>query len=166
MDGKILGCTNDPVAFATLEKVGVRWSANSSKPDGKIFLGNLIAYPDQTRIHDCLADGTVDAFVVDLPVYYWACTSPDSPWKGKIEIISKNIAYRPWHYAVGSNSSASSYRLLCKVNEFIEEYKKTKEREQTELKWQGQVIEGTHNYSDEPGKLLGEEDLKKMYESR
>src|SRR3990167_5818118 len=60
--GKVLGCINDPAAMATLEERGLRWQANRHKPGGKVELANLLAYSDQSLIHDCLADGTVDAF--------------------------------------------------------------------------------------------------------
>ena len=36
--GKVLGCINDPGAFATLEAAGIRWGANAAKPGGKVRL--------------------------------------------------------------------------------------------------------------------------------
>jgi phage host-nuclease inhibitor protein Gam len=42
--GKVLGCINDPGAFATLEAAGIRWAANAGKPGGTVRLANLIAY--------------------------------------------------------------------------------------------------------------------------
>ena len=50
-----------PPILKTLEDAGVRWSANADMPGGRFRLGNLITYSDQGRIHDCLADGVVDA---------------------------------------------------------------------------------------------------------
>jgi hypothetical protein len=34
-----------------------------------VRLANLIAYGDQSRIHDALADRAVDAIAVDHPIY-------------------------------------------------------------------------------------------------
>ncbi|WP_119459577.1 methyl-accepting chemotaxis protein [Rhodospirillaceae bacterium SYSU D60014] len=165
LDGKVLGCINDPGAFTTLEQAGLRWGANTDKPGGRTHLGNLIAYTDQSRIHDCLADGVVDAFVVDKPIYYWASTHADSPWRERIEIIPGNLAAEPWFYAVGVAARPSSYRLLAKVNEFIAWFSGCPERAAIEEAWQGQVVEGSGTYRTEPGSLAGIERLKDLYES-
>ena len=92
LEGKVLGCINDPAAFATLEAAGLRWAANMDKPGGTVKLANLIAYTDQSRIHDCLAERAVDAFAVDKPIYHWACTGAGSPWAGKIECLPVDLA--------------------------------------------------------------------------
>jgi ABC-type amino acid transport substrate-binding protein len=166
LEGKVLGCINDPAAFATLEAAGVRWRANAERRGGKVRLANLIAYGDQSRIHDALADGAVDAFAVDHPIYYWACTAPESRWRGRIEILPGNLASVPWHYAVGVKAEAASCRLLAKVNEFIAWFAHRPERLAIERTWQGDPLVSTRSYRDEPGRLLGEPDLRQMYEQR
>jgi ABC-type amino acid transport substrate-binding protein len=163
LEGKVLGCINDPAAFATLEEAGLRWRANAERPGGKVRLANLIAYGDQSRIHDVLADGAVDAFAVDHPIYYWACTAPESRWRGRIEIVPGNLASAPWHYAVGIKAEPSSYRLLAKVNEFIRWFATRPERLAIEQTWQGQPLSSNRSYRDEPGDLMGEPDLREMH---
>ncbi len=152
LNGKVVGIINDPAAFQVLEDQGLRWSSNEGKADGRIKLENLIAYSDQTRIHNCLSDGVVDAFGVDLPIYYWACENPASPWFGKIEIIPGNIAPQPYYYTMAVNAWGSSYRLLAKANEFIAWFKQQPERKQIEQKWQGSPVSGEISYRDEPGR--------------
>jgi ABC-type amino acid transport substrate-binding protein len=166
LDGKVLGCINDPAAFATLEEAGLRWRANAERRGGKIRLANLIAYGDQSRIHDALADGAVDAFAVDHPIYHWACTAPESRWRGRIEILPGNLAAVPWHYAVGVKAEPASWRLLAKVNEFIAWFANSPERLAIERTWQGTLLVSDRSYRDEPGRLLGEPDLREMYEQR
>jgi ABC-type amino acid transport substrate-binding protein len=166
LEGRVLGCTNDPAAFATLEQAGVRWRDNAEKPGGKVRLANLIAFGDQTRIHDALADGAVDGFAIDHPVLYWACTAPESRWRGRIEILPGNIASVPWHYAVGVKAEPASWRLLAKVNEFIAWFANRPERLAIERTWQGDLLVSTRSYRDEPGRLRGEPDLRAMYERR
>lgn len=163
LEGKVLGCINDPAAFATLEEAGLRWRANADRPGGKVRLANLIAYGDQTRIHDALADGAVDAFAVDRPIYHWACTAPESRWRGRIEILPGNIASTPWHYAVGVKAEPASYRLLAKVNEFIGWFTGQPERLAIERAWQGEPLISNRSYRDEPGNLMGEPELREMY---
>ncbi len=163
LDGKVMGIINDPAALELLEEKGVRWSSNENKSGGRIQLENLIAYSDQSRIHNCLADGVVDAFGVDLPIYYWACEDRTSPWYGKIEIIPGNIAPQPYYYTMAVNAWASSYRLLAKANEFIGWFKKQHSRQLIEQKWQGKAIDGNISYRDEAGSLMGEAELKKSY---
>lgn len=160
LDGKVLGVINDPGAFAVLEAAGVRWQANAGKPGGRVMLANLVAYSDQSRIHDCLANGIVDGFCVDLPIYHWACTSANSPWQGKIEIVSGNLAAQPYYYAVGVAAEASSYRLLKEINAFLRQFRASPEREALERRWQGAVTAGSVCYRDEPGNLPGEEALR------
>ena len=163
LDGKTLGIINDPGAFELLQEVGVRWKSNQHVPGGKIFLKDLIAYSDQSRIHDCLADGVVDAFGVDMPIYHWACTDKASPWFGKIEICTDNLAGDPYYYCTAVAAVASSYTLLKAVNEFITGFKSSAERLQVERRWQGQPINHTLSYRDEPGNLLGEAELKHLW---
>ncbi|THK41641.1 transporter substrate-binding domain-containing protein [Methylophaga sp. SB9B] len=165
LDGKVVGIINDPAAFQVLEDRGLRWSSNESKAGGRIKLDNLIAYSDQSRIHNCLADGVVDAFGVDLPIYYWACENPGSPWHGKIEIVPGNIAQQPYYYTMAVNAWGSSYRLLAKANEFIAWFKQQPERKQIEQRWQGAAVTGNISYRDEPGNLMGEAELKSLYEA-
>jgi ABC-type amino acid transport substrate-binding protein len=162
LDGMVLGCINDPGAFATLEATGIRWGANAQVPGGRARLANLIAYSDQSQIHDCLANGTVDAFAVDQPIYHWAATGSESRWRGKIEILPGNLAPAPWYYAVGVAASGASYRLLAKVNAFITWFRQQPEREALEVKWQGSSIAGTGSYRDEAGNLMGEAELRLM----
>lgn len=163
LDGKVLGCINDPGAFSTLEGCGLRWGANADMPGGSVKLANLIPYTDQSRIHDCLAEGAVDAFAVDQPIYYWASSGEDSPWRDKIEVISGNLAPAPWYYAVGVAARPSSYRLLREVNRFIAAFLKTPERAEIERMWQGKPVAGNGSYRTEPGGLLGEAELAERY---
>lgn len=165
LDGKVVGIINDPAAFQVLEDRGLRWSSNESKAGGRIKLDNLIAYSDQSRIHNCLADAVVDAFGVDLPIYYWACENPGSPWYGKIEIVPGNIAQLPYYYTMAVNAWGSSYRLLAKANEFIAWFKQQPERKQIEQRWQGSAVNGNISYRDEPGNLMGEAELKALYQA-
>ncbi|MGO1119575.1 methyl-accepting chemotaxis protein [Rhodovibrionaceae bacterium A322] len=163
LDNKVLGIINDPGAFTVLENAGVRWKGNETVPGGKVTLSNLIAYSDQSRIHDCLADGVVNAFAVDLPIYHWACGNPDSPWYGKIEVIPGNLAAAPYYYTVAVSAHSSSYRLLKAVNSFIKSFLPTPERKAIETKWQGKPIHGNISYRDEDGNLLGEPELRDIY---
>jgi len=164
LNGKVLGIINDPGAFTLLEEAGVRWDANADKPGGKIKLANLIAYNDQARIHDCLAEGAVDAFGVDLPIYYWACSDPASPWKGKIEVLPQNLAPIPYYYTMAVCAKASSFTLLKAVNDFIAWFKAQPERQAIEKRWQGEVVNSSSSYRDESGNLVGEEELVKVYD--
>lgn len=161
LEGKVLGCINDPGAFSTLEEAGLRWGANADRPGGRIRLANLIAYTDQSRIHDCLAEGAVDAFAVDKPIYHWACTGSGSPWTGKIECLPVDLAPDPWYYAVGVADDRSSHGLLKAVNQFIAWFKEQPERAEIEKRWQGEIVSGRMTYRDEPGNLKGEAELAK-----
>jgi ABC-type amino acid transport substrate-binding protein len=163
LEGKTVGIINDPSAFIVLEEAGLRWSSNMQKPGGRINLTNLIAYSDQSRIHDCLADGIVDAFCVDQPIYHWACNNPASPWYGKLEIVPGNLASNPYFYAVGVADNAASYRLVRKINQFITWYKRQPEREKLEREWQGQVVNHNLTYRDEDPALRGEDELRPLY---
>src|SRR5262249_39094003 len=113
-----------------------------------------------------LAEGAVDAFAVDHPIFYWACTAAESRWRGKIEILPGNLAPVAWHYAVGVKAEAASYRLLAKVNEFIAWFARTPQRLAIERSWQGDPLASQRSYRDEPGQLKGEPDLGALYEQR
>ena len=162
MNGKSMGIINDPGAFILLESQGVRWPGND-KPGGSIFLSDLVAYSDQSRIHDCLAEGVVDGFGVDLPIYYWACTNPKSPWAGKIEIATGHLDSSPYYYTMAVAAEPYSYRFLKKTNEFIKQFNQTPERRALEEEWQGTPINSTISYRDEPGNLMGETELRELY---
>jgi len=163
LDGKRLGIINDPGAFILLENQGVRWHSNQHAPGGKIFLKDLIAYSDQSRIHDCLTEGVVDAFGVDMPIYHWACTDKASPWHGKIEICSDNLAGDPYYYCMAVAAAPSSYQLLHAANQFIDQHKKSTDRLKTEQLWQGSPIKHSLSYRDEAGNLPGEEELRHIW---
>ncbi len=158
LHGKTLGIINDPAAFAVLESLGVGTEAGN-----KTQLSNLLAYSDQSRIHDCLAKGIVDAFMVDLPIYYWACNNPDSPWYDKIEILPGNLADQPYFYSMAVAADAENAGLLSEVNRFIASFKATSERNRLEQEWQGQVITDTLSHRDLPGNLKGMEELQSMH---
>ena len=164
LDGKVLGIINDPGAFLVLEEAGLRWKDNADKAGGRITLGNLIAYTDQGRIHDCLADGSVDAFAVDLPIYHWACSAAESPWRNNLEILPGNLAAQPYYYTVAVADRPSSYRLLAAVNRFIDWFKGQPERDRIERAWQGEPVDHSICYRDEPGSLRGEPELEGDYE--
>jgi ABC-type amino acid transport substrate-binding protein len=166
LDGQVLGCINDPAALQVIEDAGVRWRKNASKPGGQVRLANLIAFSDQTRIFEAVASGVVDAFVVDHPVFYWACTAPESRWSKHIEIVPGNVAKHPFHYSVAVKADASNYRLLASINEFIADFKSTPERLSIERRYQGAPLNSNRSYRDEPGNLRGEEYLAGLYADR
>ena len=159
LEHKVLGCINDPGAFATLEAAGLRWSANAEKPGGKVRLANLIAYSDQSRIHDCLVEGSVDAFAVDQPIYYWAANGAESRWRGRIELLPGNLAPDPWYYAVAVAAEPENLALLSEINRFIRWFRDQPERAEIERRWQGKTVSGTGGYASEPGNLIGEPEL-------
>ncbi|MBP0047398.1 transporter substrate-binding domain-containing protein [Marinobacterium sp. AK62] len=152
--GKTLGIINDPAAFAVLDELGI-----GTDERARTRLSNLLAYSDQSRIHDCLANGLVDAFMVDLPIYYWACNNPQSPWYGKIEILPGNLAEQPYFYCMAVAADSENAGLLAEVNRFITTFKASPERQRLEQEWQGQVISDTLNHRDLPGNLIGLEEL-------
>ncbi|MGF1610944.1 MAG: methyl-accepting chemotaxis protein [Kiloniellales bacterium] len=165
LNGKVLGIINDPGAFAVLEGAGLRWKGNEGVPGGKVTLANLIAYTDQSRIHDCLADGVVDAFAVDRPIYYWACNDPASPWHGRIEILPANLSEVPYYYTAAVAAEPANYALLAAVNAFLRWYKGQPERDALERRWQGEALVHGISYRDEPGDLMGEPELEQLYEA-
>ncbi|MBX2832824.1 MAG: transporter substrate-binding domain-containing protein [Rhodospirillales bacterium] len=163
LNGKVLGIINDPVAFTVLEEQGLRWSDNENKPGGIAKLSNLIAYSDQTRLHDALADGTVDAFAVDQPIFHWAANNPESPWHNKIEVLPGNILPLPYYYTAAVAAEPASSKLLCAINEFITEFRGTAERAEIEKLWQGQAVNHHLTYKDEAGSLIGADELETLY---
>lgn len=166
IEGKVLGCVNDPAAFATLEAAGVRWTANRQLAGGTVEVANLMTYTGGNRFHDALVDGSIDAFAGDLPMFWWAATDSASPWYRKIEVLPGNLASQPWYYAVAVAAKASSYTLLCELNRFIAWFWEQPARTALERRWQGEVIHGTGSYRDEPGNLMGEAELRTLYEAR
>lgn len=164
LEGRTLGIINDPSAYATLEAAGLRWGDNLSAGGRRVAtLGSLVPMTDQTRIHDALAEGSVDAFAVDAPILHWACTSPDSPWRGRIEILPGNLAPAPWSYAAAVADHPSSCRLLMAVDAFLDGFVVTPERAAIERRWQGAPVAGSGSYRDEPGNLRGAAELAETY---
>ncbi|ADZ91962.1 methyl-accepting chemotaxis protein [Marinomonas mediterranea] len=162
LEGKVLGVVNDPAALTTLEEQGFRWAENEHKPGGKIKLSNLIAYGDISRVHDALANGSIDAFAADHPVFHWASVNPASPWHNKVEVIN-SILPDPFYYSAVVSEEPSSYHLLKAINDFIEEFKQTSKRLDIEKEWQGEAIDHTLSYRDEAGDLKGIDELQSLY---
>jgi len=163
LEGRTLGIINDQSAYATLKAAGLRWGdALSAKGRRVAALGSLIPMADQGRIHD----GVVDAFAVDAPIMHWACTSPDGPWRGRIEILPGNIAPAPWFYAAAVANHPSSCRLLMAVDAFLDGFAGTAERAAIERRGQGAPVAGTGSYRDEPGNLRGSPDLAAAYRAQ
>jgi ABC-type amino acid transport substrate-binding protein len=160
LEGKVLGCINDPAALATLEAAGLRWGKHLKAEPGTVRLANLICYSDQSVIHDALADGIVDAFAVDQPIFAWACYGNDSPWRGRIEMLPDNLAASPWYYAAGVADAPSSAGLLAEINRFLTAFKSSRERQEIEKRWQYEPVQGAGNYRDEPGRLRGDTELQ------
>lgn len=142
--GKVLGCINDPAALATLEALGLRWQANRGKPGGRIELANLLAYGDQSLIHDCLADGTVDAFAVDLPIYHWACQGEQSPWRGRLEILPGNLSPTLWYYSAAVANQPGNATLLAAIDAFISHYRGQPAYRELVQRWLGRVYDDAH----------------------
>jgi ABC-type amino acid transport substrate-binding protein len=165
LEGKVLGIINDPGAFAVLAAAGVRWRDNADRPGGKVKVAGLVAYTDQSRIHDCLADGIVDAFAVDQPIYHWACTAAESPWRGGIEILPGNIPPVPYYYAAAVAAVPAACRLLEAIDRFVVDFRKTPARRAIEVKWQGMPVESTIGYRDESFPTLGAAGLRAAYEA-
>ncbi|MEP0072267.1 MAG: transporter substrate-binding domain-containing protein [Marinomonas sp.] len=152
LDGKVLGCINDPAALQILEDLGIRWESNRDKPGGKVQLANLLAYNDQTQIHDCLTKNIVDAFAVDLPIYHWACYGEGSPWKGQIEILPGSLCEDLWFYSVAVEYKASNRALLEAINNFIQDYRQQPEYQALTSTWLGENYDDP-NWSFEEGVL-------------
>ncbi|WP_411187201.1 substrate-binding periplasmic protein [Pseudomonas sp.] len=140
LQGKVLGCGSDPVALQALAELGVCWAGEQGAGKGRIEVGNLVVFSDQKRIHDCLAEGVVDAFVVERPIYQWATSDTQSRWRGKLEILPKPLGDRLWCYSVGVAARAENARLLARVNEFIQQFHGSRVRDEIERRWQGEVL--------------------------
>ncbi|MBN9674072.1 methyl-accepting chemotaxis protein [Roseibium aggregatum] len=160
LEGLSVGVINDPGAFDVLEAAGVRWEDNREKPGGHIRLANLIAFNDQSRLHDALVEGVVDGFCVDRPIFHWAATAPESRWHGKIDVLPGNLHGQPYYYAAVVSAASSSLGLLTRINRFIAEFARKPERRAIELKWQGEEVLGSIGYRDEEGGLIGEAELR------
>lgn len=164
LEGRTLGVINDPSAYTTLAAAGIRWGDTLAAKGRRVAtLASLVPMTDQGRIHDALADGIVDAFAVDAPIMHWASTHPDSPWRGRIEIVPGNIAPAPWSYAAAVADHPSSCRLLMAVDAFLDGFGATPERAAIERRWQGAPVSGTGSYRDEPGHLRGAAELIATY---
>ncbi|MCC9624580.1 methyl-accepting chemotaxis protein [Thalassospira sp. MA62] len=163
LEGKVLGTVNDPAALAVLEEVGLRWADNENKPGGIAKLSNMIAYGDISRVHDAVANGAIDAFAGDHPVFYWASTNPKSPWHGRLEVLPKPILPHPFFYVAAVAADPASYTLLNAINRFIKDFRTTPKRAEIEKIWQGQAIEHHLTYKDESGDLIGADELAPVY---
>lgn len=159
LNGKVLGCVNDPTALATLEECGLRWEGNRIVPGGTVLLANLITISDQRTIPDSLCNGLVDAIAIDRPFIHWAATGKDSPWYNRLEVTDTKLNSTPWYYAAAVADRAENARLLAKINEFIGWFLKNPERLAIESKWQGGAVIGHRSYRDESGSLMGENEL-------
>ena len=153
MAGKVLGVIADPAGETMFEKLGLRWPGNANKPGGTITLNNLIGISNQSGMYKLIADGTVDAFISDQPLFHWACTHTDSPWHDQLEIVGGNVAPHPWVYAAAVAARASSLSLLRAINQFLAGFENTPEREAIEKRWQGQSVPfgASAAASDQPG---------------
>jgi ABC-type amino acid transport substrate-binding protein len=163
LEGKVLGTVNDPAALAVLEDVGLRWADNENKPGGIAKLSNMIAYGDISRVHDAVANGAIDAFAGDHPVFHWASTNPQSPWHGRLEVLPKPILPHPFFYVAAVAADPASYKLLCAINDFIAGFRTTPARAEIEKLWQGQAINHHLTYKDEAGNLIGADELAGSY---
>ena len=164
LEGKSVGIINDPGAFQVLEKAGLRWSENKDQPGAVAHLSNLVAFSDQGRIHDALADGTVDAFAVDHPIFHWAAQNPASPWHGRIEAFSADLTDDPYFYCVAVAADPSSSHLLASINEFLVQFLASDERRALEEEWQGEVTSSRLSYRDVGDGMLCEADLREWWE--
>jgi hypothetical protein len=133
----VLGCGYDPGAFEILQGAGVRWETNRSLSGGLVQLGSLIAYPDATRIYDALAEGRVDAFFVERPIFHWAANASDSPWVGRLEIVPNGLIKDLFPYVAGAEDSPRGHALLAEVNAFLRAFEGTPRQLQIERNWQG-----------------------------
>lgn len=159
LGGKSVGIINDPGAFLVLERLGLRWADNAAKPGGSVNLASLVAFNDQSRIHDALASGVVDAFMVDRTVFHWASNARESPWHGRIEVLPGNLHNRLYYYAVALAAEPSSLPLLRALNAFLRSFLSSHERAAIERKWQGENVTSTLGYRDEHADLVGEAEL-------
>jgi ABC-type amino acid transport substrate-binding protein len=139
LEGKLLGCGYDLGALEALEKAGVRWGTNRSRPNGKIHLANLITYPDPKLIYDALVNGKTDAFFAERPIFHWAASHAASPWASRIEILPNGMVQDEVVYVVGVKDVPEAVSLLQRINEFLAEFESTTQREHIERVWQGRT---------------------------
>lgn len=165
LEGKVLGCINDPAVFALLEQEGVRWKDNESIPGGKVRLSKLQKYSDQSLIHDCLAEGLVDGFIVDLPIYHWAASDASSPWFNKVEIIDRKIGPSSFVYSVGVNKSRKSLSLLREINDFIKQFGSSESKRRIDQKWLGHCDNRQLSLRDFATNVCDESELAKSFKS-
>jgi ABC-type amino acid transport substrate-binding protein len=137
MKDRVLGCGYDPGAFEALQGAGVRWDANRALPGGRVQLRSLIAYPNPSRIYDALAEGRVDGFFVERPIFHWAANAPGSPWLGRLKVMDNGLISEWFPYVVGAQDSVYARPLLEKVNEFLGAFESSTERRALERCWQG-----------------------------
>lgn len=135
--GRVLGCGYDPGAFEALEAAGVRWQSNRDKPGGQVQLGSLIAYPDPRRIYDAVADGRVDAFFVERPIFHWAANAQDSPWSQRLEIMPNGLIDDVVPYVAAAADTPWGRSLIDEVNDFLAAFQGTPQQRAIEKQWQG-----------------------------
>jgi ABC-type amino acid transport substrate-binding protein len=139
LEGRVLGCGYDPGAFEALQQAGVRWEANRRMAGGTVQLGSLVAYPDPSRIYGALAEGRVDAFFVERPIFHWAATSADSPWAGRLELVDNGLLPEEFPYVVGAEDSPRASALLREVDVFLQGFEGTARQREIERTWQGRT---------------------------
>lgn len=137
MKDRVLGCGYDPGAFEVLQGAGVRWEANRDQPGARVQLRSLIAYPDPSRIYDALAEGRVDGFFVERPIFHWAANAPGSPWLGRLKLLDNGLVSESFPYVVGAQDSGYARTLLEKVNAFLDAFEASPQRRDLERCWQG-----------------------------
>jgi ABC-type amino acid transport substrate-binding protein len=135
--GCVLGCGYDPGAFDALQAAGVRWQTNRQQPGATVQLGSLIAYPDPTRIYDALADGRVDAFFVERPIFHWAANAPESPWSAHLEVVPNGLINDELPYTVGAPDTPVGRALIAEINRFLDAFAGTPQQRAIEQRWQG-----------------------------
>jgi ABC-type amino acid transport substrate-binding protein len=137
MEGRVLGCGYDPGAIQALEDAGVRWETNRDRPGARVRLASLVTYPDPRQIYDALADGKVDAFFVERPIFHWAASDAQSPWCGRLELVANGLIADEAVYVVGAREGAAAAPLLARVNDFLLQFEATPDRARIERLWQG-----------------------------
>ncbi len=141
MQDRVLGCGYDPGAFEALQGAGVRWEANRKLPGERIQLRSLIAFPDPSRIYDALAEGRVDGFFVERPIFHWAVHAADSPWAGRLQLLHNGLIDEVFPYVVGAEDSPYAQPLLEQVNFFLHAFEGSTQRREIERHWQGRACD-------------------------
>ncbi|MFV8833394.1 methyl-accepting chemotaxis protein [Aquisalimonas sp. APHAB1-3] len=144
LHGRVLGVINDPAALEVMEARGLRWQANRNTPGGRTELANLLAYNDQSVIHDALVEGIVDAFAVDLPIFHWSCYGNDSPLQGRIETLPDNLDDSLWYYSAAVANQPENLTLLDAINTFVREFRGTEDYCRIVTRWMGRVYDDPH----------------------